>query len=330
MKPDPIFSDSMVFAAGKPIRIYGEGAGEGTLRFAGQSQGIKSEGGRWSAEFAPMEYGGPYTLEFEFAEEKISFKDIYVGEVYLFAGQSNMQFKLKESVAPREFYEDLPALRLFSTERIEKTDHFTPKDGWVPAERDSVAKWSAIAYLAGRLLCKERGIAIGAIACYQGASVIESWVPKGHFEKMGIGVAPEARFHDHTTYSDWNGDGCLYEKALSQVIPFSLSGVVWYQGESDDTPEEGAEYGKELAALIDQWRADFKDEHLPFTIIQLADCDKRGGEGWKRIQKAQAEIASVRERVQTVVSKDLCETNDIHPPTKHLLAERIAEALMKF
>lgn len=330
MKLDPIFSDSMVFAAGKPIRIYGEGAGEGTLRFAGQSQGIKSEGGRWGVEFAPMEYGGPYTLVFEFAEEKISFKDIYIGEVYLFAGQSNMQFKMKESSAPKELYEGLSSLRIFSTERIEKTDYYTPKDRWVRADVAKIEEWSAIAYLAGRLLSKERACAIGAIACYQGASVIESWVPKGHFEALGIGVPPEERFHDHTTYADWNGDGCLYENSLSQVFPFSLSGVVWYQGESDDTPEEGAVYGKELAALIDQWRADFKDERLPFTIIQLADCDKRGGEGWKRIQKAQAEIASVRERVQTVVSKDLCETNDIHPPTKHLLAERIAEALMKF
>lgn len=327
MKMDPIFTDHMVFAARKPIRIYGEGVGEAVLTFAGQSQSIKSVDGRWMVEFPPMEYGGPYTLEATLAGKRILLEDLYIGEVYLFAGQSNMQFKMKESNASKELYESLPALRLFSTDRIEKTDYYTSKDGWVRAEKGMVAEWSALGYLTGRLLCKEKKIAIGAIACYQGASVVESWVPKGYFEKKGIGVPPEERFHDHTTYGDWNGDGCLYEYGLKQVIPFALSGVVWYQGESDDTPEEGAAYLAELAALIDQWRKDFRDDDLPFAIVQIADCEKRDGEGWKLIQQAQAEIGKERKFVETVRSADVCETNDIHPPTKHLLAERIAEAL---
>lgn len=330
MKLAPIFSDHMVFAAKKSIRIYGEGEGCGHLSFAGQECSFEAKDGAWMVELSPMEYGGPYTLEVQLAGERRILCDIYIGEVYLFAGQSNMQFKMKESATPKDLYEDLPALRLFSTERIEKTDHYTPRDGWVQAEEAMVAEWSAIGYLTGRLMSKEKGIAIGAIACYQGASVIESWVPKGYFEDLGIGVPPEVRFHDHTTYSDWNKDGRLYEYALSQVIPFSLSGVVWYQGESDDTPEEGAEYKKELAALIDRWRADFGDDRLPFAIVQIADCDKRGGEGWKRIQQAQMDLSKEREQVQSIISRDVCETNDIHPPTKHLLAERIAAALMKF
>ncbi len=332
MKLDPLFTSSMVFAANQPIRIYGEGCGEAVITFAGQTKNVTSDDGKWLVEFSPMEYGGPYMLTFAFDNEKTVLNDIFVGEVYLFAGQSNMQFKLHETHLDPDTYKTNNKLRLFSTDRIEDTDFFKAKDGWVKCTKENAREWTAIGYLAGMELAEKKNIAIGVITCYQGASVIESWVPEGTFESLGIGVPVEQRHGDHRSdiCTDWNGDGVLYTKALSQVIPFSLSGVIWYQGESDTSLEESLEYKNELTAMINIWRKDFKNDNLPFVIIQIADFDFRDDEAWHNVQKAQFEVQNEVDFVKTVISADVCESEHIHPPTKDKLSHRVAEALNTF
>lgn len=330
MKLNEIFRSSMVFACNKPIRIYGTGKGQAELIFAGIQKTVVAEDGEWLAEFAPMECGGPYELRFVSADETMTFTDIYVGEVYLFAGQSNMQFKIKDGLDDRSLCETEDMLRLYSPERIEKTDYFTPKDGWVKAQKSMAPEWSALAHFAGVKLAKEKKIAIGIIVAYQGASVIESWVPKDAFEKNGIFVPPEEKGKSHfdPRYSAWNQNGKLYEHMIRQIIPFSLSGVVWYQGESDTTVGESKAYLRELAILIDIWRRDFNDPKLPFTIIQIADFDHPNPEAWKTVQKAQYDIQFTVSYVTTVISADVCTSDNIHPPKKYDLAQKLAESLL--
>ncbi len=322
----------MVFASGKPIRIYGTGCGRAQITFAGITKTVVSETDNWLIEFEPMKYGGPYELIFEDGNDALTLKSIYVGEVYLCAGQSNMEFKMSWSSFDPALYESNNKLRLFATDRIEKTDYYTPKDGWVICDKEKVGKWSAIGYFTGMEIVKEKGIAVGVITCYQGASVIESWVPKNAFTDNGIDVSLNRKNYDHyfEKYARWNGDGVLYEYALSQVIPFSLSAVVWYQGESDTSKEEAPLYLKELSILIDIWRENFKNEKLPFVIVQLADCLKRSGVPWSTVQKAQYDIQFLVPNVKCVISSDVCENDNIHPPTKDKLSKRIASSLLEF
>ena len=329
MKLNSIFASNMVFAANKPIRIYGSGSGKAEISFAGVTKTIISESDFWLVELPEMSYGGPYELKLVTENEAVILNDIYVGEVYLFAGQSNMQFKLNESTYPTEKYESNEMLRLFSTDRIEKSDRFTPKDGWVKCEKDQAGDWSAIGYLTSQEIAKTKNVAVGAIVCYQGASVIESWVPEGAFKKLGIDLSANEKHQDHflDIFSAWNGDGVLYNYAFSQIAPFSVSGVVWYQGESDTSIEEAKLYKAELTEMIRIWRNDFKNDSLPFVIIQIADFDPRDDEAWHTVQKAQAEIQNEVDFVKTVISADICEKDNIHPPTKDILSQRVAKAL---
>jgi hypothetical protein len=69
------------------------------------------------------------------------------------------------------------------------------------------------------------------------------------------------------------------------------------------------------------------DGALPFTVVQIADLDTRRDEGWLGIQRAQERIVQRVDNTTVVRSADLCESNDIHPPTKILLARRIAESI---
>lgn len=336
MKLSPVFASHMVFAAGKPVRIFGTGKGEVTVSFAGASRSLISEGEKWLVELPPMPCGGPYSMTVTMNGETVLFEDVRVGEVILFAGQSNMQFKLRESSEPAEKWQSEPRLRLFSTERFDhrpdKQESFLPADGWVSCTAENAGNWSAIAYQTGLMLTARKDVAVGAIACYQGASVIETWVPAGTFKANGISLSPEEKHpdHFHEDFGRWNGDGYLYEKMLSQIIPFAVNAVVWYQGESDTSVSEGKVYADELCLLIDRWREDFMDEALPFVIVQIADYDPRPDEGWKLVQQAQLKVREMRPAVRTVVCADVCESDNIHPPTKDALSRRIAGAVNEF
>ncbi len=325
-----IFSSGMVFAKGLPIRIYGAGNGTAEIFFAGNKRCVKSENGKWYAEFPAMEYGGPYEITLKTTENQIVLNDIYVGEVYLFAGQSNMQFKVGEGKDEPTHCESNEMLRIYTTERIEKGEFFTPNDGWVKANKDTAKHCSALAHFAGIKLAKQKGIAIGIIVAYQGASVIESWVPKGIFEQNGIILPKEAKGQSHYSgpYSAWNHDGQLYEYTISKIIPFSLTGVVWYQGESDTTIGEAKVYGKELSILISAWRSAFDNSKLPFVIIQLADFKNADQEAWKMVQLAQYDIQFKVPNTITVISADACVNDDIHPPKNFELAERLADVII--
>lgn len=330
MKLNNIFGSNMVFAAELPIRIYGTGVGKAKITFAGQTKTVVSDKEEWLIEFSPMEYGGPYELVFDCDGQSVVLNDIYVGEVYLFAGQSNMQFKMKFSSTDQSLYETNEKLRLFSTDRIEKTDFYTSKDGWVKCKKEMVGEWAAIGYLTSNEIAKSKNIAVGVITCYQGASVIESWVPKGTYEKRGINIPLSQKHIDHTNelFTQWNTDGTLYSYALSQVVPFSVTAVVWYQGESDTSLEEAKVYKQELSIMIDIWRKDFCNSGLPFIIVQIADFDNRNDQAWRTVQKAQYEIQHTFPNIKTVISSDVCESDDIHPRTKEKLAKRIAAALL--
>ena len=330
MKLNPIFSSHMVFAAKKPIRIYGTGEGKIKITFAHFSCETLCCDGKWMVEFPPMEYGGPFVLCVQSENELVELCDIYVGKVFLFSGQSNMQFKLCDSNFPCAEYKTNELVRFFCTDRIEASDFFTAADGWIKCEKENAGNFSAIGYISSQIVSERDKVAVGVVACYQGASVIESWLPAGTYEKLGIELPIEKKHivHVDKLFTEWNEkDGTLYERAFSQVVPFSFSAVIWYQGESDATVDEAAVYDKALCELIDVWRNDLCDKELDFVIVQIADYDKEAGDGWTGIQKAQEKVAGMREKVCTVISRDVCETDNIHPQSKTVLSQRIAEKL---
>lgn len=328
-----IFGSHMVLAANRPLRFFGSGFGTAELSFAEQQVTVTSTGDSWVAELPPMPYGGPYTLTFKSGETTTVLTDIYLGEVYLLAGQSNLQFKMHASATPPEKIQPNPLLRVYTTDRIEKNEPFTAKDGWLSATAENIPNFSAVGYLAGQEISTQKQVAVGLIACYQGASVIESWLPKGALDSIGIQINAEEKNSSHTIkeYSAWNQDGKLYNYQFLKVAPFSLSAVVWYQGESDTNYAEALVYDRELALLIDIWRKDLKNSRLPFAVVQIANyAAAKDNPAWPLVQEAQERVQHQVPFVKTVISKDVCEDDDIHPKTKAALASRLAATLLSF
>ena len=97
MKLDKLFCDGVVFAEGKPLRVFGESDGRVTVKFCGVETTAGPENGRWIAEFPAMSAGGPYELEVCGDGKTVLVSDVYVGRVYLVAGQSNAELQLFSS-----------------------------------------------------------------------------------------------------------------------------------------------------------------------------------------------------------------------------------------
>ena len=322
-----IFCDHMVLQANKPIRIFGQAKGRVEISFAGDSFITQTTGCKWEILLPAMSYGGPYEMRIRADGEEKCIKDIMIGEVILCAGQSNMQFTL----ANEETYEAMEnsALRIFVSDRIEAHEGIKSKDGWVCCEADTVKYWTAIGYHLAKMLYKARGVAVGIVGCYQGASNIQSWLPKEIALEKRFHVEAEEAHIDYRSelYKDWNQPGKLFEHTFLPIAPYALSTVIWYQGESNTSLVEGKIYKDMLAELVKAWRKYLKNESLPFIIIQLCDLDERNDEGWRVIQRAQAEAVECIEYTKLVTSSDVCEHFDIHPQHKERLAEKIFKVL---
>ena len=128
----------------------------------------------------------------------------------------------------------------------------------------------------------------------------------------------------------------LYNAVLYPLAPFAISGVVWYQGESNTgNPRPYADY---LRKLMGCWRDRWNDPQMPFCIVQLANYDGRQQTGfpspiveqtapvnsnWAQLREAQRTVARDDAYAELACIIDLGETVDIHPLRKREVAERI-------
>ncbi len=116
----------------------------------------------------------------------------------------------------------------------------------------------------------------------------------------------------------------LYDTMISRIIPYTLRGVLYYQGESDDHRPEG--YASLLQCLIAQWRRDFRDDALPFLLVQLPmfiNEDEPDRKHWCKIREAQASVYRTVRNTGLAVIADCGEWNNIHPTEKREPARRL-------
>ena len=325
MRLDPIFCNGMVLQANKEIRLFGTGGGTIEVQLLGYQVTQTVVATRWELTLPAQDYGGPYNMTVTLDGRTRTISDIWFGDVYLLTGQSNMQFKLQESDYPVTEYRTHPNMRLFSCERMEEGEYFFPEDGWVKCTKEEAGKWPCIGYITGDFLLQKSEHAIGLIACYQGAAAIQSLMPDESFVNKRFFVPEEERFDIDFP---WNkGNSILYKYMVEPLMPLSMAAVLFYQGESNNSDKESRLYYDMLVSLIESWRKGFRDNDLKFIIMQIADNDNRQSPVWERIQHAQAIIGESTPNVFTVISKDVCESDKIHPLKKTELSRRIADLL---
>lgn len=93
-----IFSDNMVLQRNQKVKIWGwVDKGESvSVKFNGQTKNAKAnKDGYWILELDPMQAGGPYTMEVTGKNNKMEYTNIFIGEVWICSGQSNMEWQVK-------------------------------------------------------------------------------------------------------------------------------------------------------------------------------------------------------------------------------------------
>ncbi len=185
MKLMSLFSDHAVFQRGTTIPVWGwtEPASKVQVVLGEISRmTVSSPDGKFFLRLPPLPEGGPFTLTVEniSSGEKVLCRDIFIGEVYLVSGQSNMEFKFADSATFEKAKEEgmlrNPALRLFKV----------PVEAW-PGQRENViaswsvaseetaAQFSAVGFHFGTKLQRETGVAVGLIQAACGGTGAESW-----------------------------------------------------------------------------------------------------------------------------------------------------------
>ena len=114
----------------------------------------------------------------------------------------------------------------------------------------------------------------------------------------------------------------LYELMVKTIVPYTVSGVIWYQGESDEYFSE--HYESAMRAVVQCWR-DSWNESIPFLMVQLAAFEVMAEYlDFVPIRKAQERLARTEPGVYLVTAMDVGMQYDIHPKEKRPVGTRLA------
>lgn len=327
-----IFGDHMVIQQQQKTAVWGwaEAGEDVAVSFGDASVMAKaSADGKWSTEIDPPAAGGPYTLSVK-GKNEVVFKDVLVGEVWLCSGQSNMEWTVKISNKPEEEIAagNHPRIRHIKIPHIpaDAPQENVATNGWEICSSDTVGEFTAAGYYFGRHLMQELDVPIGLIGSNWGGTRIEPWTPPAGFESVEVaGVSGNLdQFPEKNDAGQINHQSALalYNGMISPLVPYTIRGAIWYQGESNR--DDGYNYEAKMRALIAGWRALWKKEALPFYFVQLAPYRYGGDEELlAQIWEAQSKTLAVP-HTGMAVTVDISNITDIHPRNKQDVGKRLA------
>ncbi len=334
-----VFSNSMVLQRQAEVHLYGVADPNEALVFAisGQSVEVKeiktvcNEQGEFSFRFMAPPVGGPYELRLSGEKSQVLLRDVMVGDVWLCAGQSNMEWPIKKA-DPTEatFAEvDRPMLRLLTvpqTASPQPLNDFTGVVAWTQSTPQSAPEFSAVAWHFGSRLEQELQVPIGLIHASWGGSKAEAWI-------SNAGLLSEPGLEPLVEFGTSIGDAAkpqdrlssLYNGMLTPLRGFPIKGVVWYQGEAN--VGRGDQYRVLMPTLIRDWRSMFQSPQLPFLFVQLAPYRYRSHAPQALPEIWDAQLATFKSipRTGMVVISDLGNFEDIHPQKKRDVGLRLSD-----
>jgi sialate O-acetylesterase len=121
-----------------------------------------------------------------------------------------------------------------------------------------------------------------------------------------------------------------YNGMIAPLLPFSIKGAIWYQGETN--VGRAAQYERIMATLIRDWRTRFGVGDFPFLVVQLANYLERRDapfdSEWARLREAQLHVSRNVAHAGLAVTIDIGDAKDIHPKDKQDVGTRLALAAL--
>ncbi len=300
--------------------VNGKCAGIGTIQARVVAAGKVLKGWNWGdvgratgrtfeCHLRGLPVGGPYNVELRLKNkdgnvcDTVHLKDILIGDLWVLAGQSNMQGigLMKDRLKP-----------VFTVRAYHMNDE------WEVAEDPLHALWCALAPVHGgnpkmprkpcptptgvgpglsfgQEMLRRTGIPQGLIACAHGGSSMSQWDP-----------ALKSK-----------GGGSMYGAMVDRVVKNGgcVAGVLWYQGCSDTNEQDAALYTKRMNKLVRSMRRDFGSARLPFAMVQISRmaADVCGSAPyWNSIRDQQRRLPGVIPGCTVVPAIDLSMDDAIH------------------
>ncbi|MCW3093943.1 MAG: sialic acid-specific 9-O-acetylesterase [Ferruginibacter sp.] len=261
-----------------------------------------------------------------------------------YTGVINYQQEIKEA--------DFPLIRMIDVPNKvadEPQNDFSGR--WKICSPQTADTFSAVAYYFAKEIHKATGYPIGIINASWGGTPAESWTKKSILEndkdfneilerynkqceaypvenekykqafskwkadtakrKGGAPTAPIGPNHNKSPYKLYNG-------MIAPIIPYTLKGVIWYQGEGN--ADRAFQYRRLFPAMIDSWRTDFNNRELPFYFVQISPHRSQNAE----IRDAQLWTYRTVAHSGMAVTTDNGDSLNIHPRNKKLVGERLS------
>ena len=196
VKLSPLFTDNMVLQQKSSAPVWGSAA-PGSRIAVKTSWNKKSyetqadKAGEWMVKVDTPKAGGPYVIIIsENGWERVKLSNVLIGEVWLCAGQSNMEMPVggvwgkvlnyQQELKDASKYSEI---RLMSVNRVvnprPQKDFTAVGDGWQVCSAESLDEFSATAYFFGKTIHEERGVPVGLINASWGGTIIEAWMSHG-------------------------------------------------------------------------------------------------------------------------------------------------------
>jgi sialate O-acetylesterase len=287
--------------------------------------------GKWDVVIESLSVGGPYTIEVRIetpdGEATAAVDKILVGDLWVLAGQSNMQgVGNNDNVTPPHELVHVFAMNddwRIAEEPLHRLNesrdivHSKVEDD---EERNSlvadVTNWKKGAGLGLPFaveLVKELDRPIGLLACAHGGTSMDQWNPE---------------LRDEGGKSLY---GSMYRRV--QAAGGKVKGVLWYQGESDANANAAPVFLEKFQRFVAAVREDFNDPNLPFYYVQIGAFtigEDQNSQWWDMVQQAQLSAEPLLENAGMVTSIDLPLDDPIHIGTDGLktLGERLANRVL--
>lgn len=331
------FQDHMIFQRNDTTIISGKATPSSTveLTFSRGSQTqttTADEQGNFAIPFEPGAEGGPFSITLKNKNATIKLSDILVGDVWLCSGQSNMEWKPENGITKGS---DIVAktsndnIRWITIQRNASSELQSEINGkWETCSPNTNSRVSAVAFFYARMLQDSLKIPIGLVSSSWGGTKAEQWMDEASLKADNRFKSLLADYKTGVKNEMLNPfSTALYNGMIHPLIDKAITGVIWYQGESN--AGNPLLYADLFPALIENWRAKWKST-FPFYFVQLASY--RYGEPIYAAMTREAQKKALDRAINTgmAVTMDIGDLNDIHPQNKQDVGERLAlQALQK-
>ena len=234
--------------------------------------------GKWMVHVkTPVASYEPLSITFDDGEP-VTIHNVLAGEVWVCAGQSNMEMPVKgfwmcpvqdynQVVIDAKNHQGVRSVKIPSIMRAEPQDDAQCE--WRECSPKTVGEFSATGYFFARTMHTALDVPIGLIEANKGGSRVESWLTKENLEKYTDDPTDSVEICKKWAQWDYHRSLLWGNGTFNPILNFTVKGILYYQGCSN-VGDPGDQYSKRMKLLVEQWREQFGLGEIPFYFVQIA------------------------------------------------------------